>query len=223
MDHPEFPQPPGAHPHAATQVRLRPLNFAPEPHPSRFREAGDSRGHGLSPLGLPGLTGLAEVDGISSAPVFHTQGPTSFPSPFAGPPPSHGLLRGLDHVQNVSTNPQHGHLRPPSRDQPPPQTHERRDRLPLTPSTDVALPRLSQFGLLSQSQTGSRVATDVNDGPRTECTDLVRTASAKGRAALEPTCSGQLHTDIVEEPPDLAQWRQRLFALEAPVILTAEE
>lgn len=224
MDHPESPQPPGAHPHSAAHVRLQPLNFAPEHRPSRFRAAGDSRGHGLSPLGLPGLTGVTEVD-TSSAPGFHTQGLTTFPSPYAVPSPSHGLFRGLDHVQNVSTNLQHRHLRPPPRGQLPfpPQTHERRDRPPLTPSTDVALPPLSQFGLLSRSQTGSRVATDVNDVPGTESTDLVRTAFAKGPASLEPMRGGQLHTDTGEEPPDLALWRQRLFALEAPVILTTEE
>ena len=67
------------------------------------------------------------------------------------------------------------------------------------------------------------MATDVNEVLGTESTDLVRTASAKGPASLEPMRGGQLHTETGEEPSDLAQWRQRLFALEAPVILTTEE
>ncbi len=121
---------------AAAHVRLQPLNFAPEHHPSRFRGARDSRVHRVSPLGLPGLTGVTEVDGVDSTPVFHTQGPNSFPSPYAGPPPSHGLFRGLGHAQNVNTDlQQHRHLRPPL--PPPPQAHERHGRPLLTASPDM--------------------------------------------------------------------------------------
>jgi hypothetical protein len=231
MDQPVFPQQPGALPHPAPPPshirRLQPLTFPPAHSlPPRFREAGAAstghgvyESHGFSPVAVPAVGSVGHI------PVFHPQGLNSpVQSPYGSPPSLHGGFGGLSHVQAASPGAQHRnlHLHPPRQR----QTPESRDRSPLALSaTDVvALPPLSQVGLLPSSSAGGRV---VPSGvPRAESADPVRTTTPAtgGSVSLEPIRGRQLSTDVVvEEPPDLGRWRQRLFDLEAPVVLTAEE
>jgi hypothetical protein len=65
----------------------------------------------------------------------------------------------------------------------------------------------------------------VTEDPGTGSVDLARTSSPQNAGDLGPVLVGQLPgpNAIVENPPDLDFWRQRLFHLEEPVILTTEE
>ncbi len=224
MDPPGFPQHSGAKPHPSLQrARLQPLSFPPG--------HGVHDGRGFSTVGVP--VGVPAVGDVASIPVFHAHGlNSSFQSPSAADPMSaHGGFGDLSPAHAVGPGLQHRHLHLHLQPQPQPQplhlrqTYERRDRSPPAPSSTevVPLPPPSQVSRLPGGSTGSRVlAARV---PRTESADLARTTAAvKGPASLEPTRGGQQPSaDVVEEPPDLGRWRQKLFDLEEPVVLTLEE
>ena len=84
----------------------------------------------------------------------------------------------------------------------------------------TALPPLNQFGTPSQSPAADPAVTGV---PRDGSTDLAKADPANGSGSLGLARGGQLPANIVENPPDLHLWRQKLFDLQSPVILTNEE
>ncbi|KAH6636720.1 hypothetical protein F5144DRAFT_591766 [Chaetomium tenue] len=77
-----------------------------------------------------------------------------------------------------------------------------------------------QFGTPSQSPVAASAVTRV---PRARDSDLVKAAPTNGSGSLGLARGGQLPANIVENPPDLHLWRQKLFDLQSPVILTNEE
>lgn len=214
MDH-SFPQQPGAPPHAATHVRLRPQDFGLGHH-SRLREAGTP--HGLSPLAV------TAVDPRGSTPVFHVPDLHHFPGPYASPSSAHGMFGGVQPVPPAGLRRrQQQQQQPPRRGRPAPQrqTHESPAGSPGgTPSTNSTLPPLSQSSVLPNTPAGSRLAPDA---PGPVSTDVVRTSPDKSSAPLGPVHSSQLPSTATEQPPGLAAWRQRFFELDEPMVVTSKE
>jgi hypothetical protein len=216
MDDPAFSQAPAARPHSTTHGRLQPLSFAPDHH-TRFREAEDS--HGLSALNGPG------AGSASSTPVFHPPDffngfPSSYPGPLPGSaatePHAFSAIGPLPAAEPRRNQQQQSSRRLPRQR----QAYASRISSPSTASTDNALPPLSQFSTLPPSKVRVRA---LAEEPRSGSADLATTGSAHGSGSLEPTRGGQPPVDIVEKPPKLDLWRQKLFDLEEPVILTNEE
>jgi hypothetical protein len=217
MEPSAFPRVLRTTPDGTTHARLQPLNSAAD-HQSQFRGTGNS--HGLPPLHASGS------DNIGISPLFHAPGFNSFPSAYAGLTsgsavsaaiPSHAL----DEIKPVSVaEPRHnGHSTSGGSFRLPGQRHAHRDPSRST-VIGTALPPLSQFGTLPQSSAADPTAAGA---PRDTRADSVRTDSANGSGSLGLARDGQLPANIVENPPDLHLWRQKLFDLASPVILTNEE
>ena len=203
--------------HGTTHVRLQPPNSAAGPQ-SHFRGTGDS--HELPPLHSSG------IDSIGTSPLFHAPEFDGFSGSYTGPPsgsvvgaaiPSHAL----DEIKPVPVaEPRHNEQNTSGgRFERPGQTHAHENPSHST-TIGTAVPPLSQFGILPQSSAADPAVAEV---PRDRRADLVRTDPANGSGSLVLARDGQLHANILENPPDLHLWRQKLFDLASPVILTNDE
>ncbi|KAK3299088.1 uncharacterized protein B0H64DRAFT_90781 [Chaetomium fimeti] len=217
MEHSAFPRAPPATGHVTTtNVRLQPSNSTAG-HQSHFGRTRDP--HGLPP------PDASSSDNVGPSPAFHASGFNGFANSYTGPPSGSvvsaaTLSHTLDEIKPVpATEPEHhehdisggafGLLG---------QTNAHRDS--GTDTIGTLLPPLSQFGILSQNSVANRAVTEV---PSDRNTNLVRTDSAHGSGSLGVSGDGQLPANIVENPPNLDLWRQKLFELEKPLILTNEE
>lgn len=193
---PAYPRQPAARPHSIENGHHSPPNFAPQ-RQAPSREPRNSHAF------LPAVDVEGSTRGLDAVNL------SRFRSAYAGPG-----FNGLD---------QHDHAQqPPQRKQLPaqPQPHHSRGLSLATASADAAPSSLGQFGILAPAPVGSYAGPDML---LTAGSGALRPSPANDSGSSEPSQGPQPATKFVENPPDLIRWRQRLFDLEAPVILSEAE
>lgn len=227
--------------HSATHAHQAPLGFGlaqqqqqQQQHHHQHQQQQQARlrgaegSHGLSPLHVPGVN----VNVVGSSPIFHhlpsgyharssavtvaaaTAAAAVTDQGFGGPKAALPSQR-QHHDDGHDQHQQHRHQHPPQQRKQLP--HQRQSQQDHRPSSYAAEASNVEFGSLAVT------AADTTT-PRNWSARSARASPTSDSAGPEASShGGRLPVKLVENPPHLDEFRQKLFDLEQPVVLTEDQ